>query len=75
MGPDGIPTGEITFWITVYDESRDEYRKVLLGDLNRLDVGEGRGTRYDILDADSLLDKMLDIIDVSGDLSHLPRIF
>jgi len=64
---DAVPNGAVTLWITVSDGG--VIKSILLGELNRLDVGQGnRTTKYDILSADSLLNEMLNVLEISEDM-------
>ena len=61
-----VPNGAVTLWITVDDGG--VIKKILLGELNRLDVGQGNtATKYHILRSGSLLNEMLNVLEISDD--------
>ena len=67
---DAVPNGAVTLWITVSDGG--VIKSILLGELNRLDVGQGNNaTKYDILRSDSLLNELLNVLEISEDIELL----
>ena len=62
---DGIPTDVITLWITVSDGG--SIKNIILGDWNRVII-QDKSTSYQIIDADSVLTKALNCLQIDEDI-------
>ena len=58
---DGIPSDVVTLLISVGDG--DSIKNIILGDWNRVTI-QGRSTSYQIIDADSVLNRVLDFLQI-----------